>query len=392
MIPILYSPTATNSELLNTNGLGFLKGCTKCEVTEERNGAYELEAVVYGASPQAEYILPTAYLKTKANPIDAPQVFEIYDVDRTDKSIKIRAQHIRYRLSGIAFTEPYTGSIVYSFNPIGAWNDILSSGLLSDTVDFSFASDMTGIYKNVTAAQNTPIRLGEMLLGAQGSFLDVYGGEYHFDNFSIVLNQRRGQDTGVCLRCGSGIQGIEIKTNSDGMYTAISSFARVPYQMYNGKSLGELFVWLEPTSTGNTILTHSKTLSYDFTSAFTDRYPNFVINSDDGSVPRGAEWQDARQKIQSLTDAYIAKYRENLTNFDATVKIETDKTAKQISSLGMGDTISVNYEPYSLTIQNVRVVKTVYDSLSEKTTQIELNTTPRKLSSYFSNRNIGSVI
>ena len=38
MIPVLYKANSTN---FDTFGIGVLKDCTSCEVTEERNGAYE---------------------------------------------------------------------------------------------------------------------------------------------------------------------------------------------------------------------------------------------------------------------------------------------------------------------------------------------------------------
>ena len=40
MIPILFEPKTNN---FNSNGLGRLMDAASCLVTEERNGAYELE-------------------------------------------------------------------------------------------------------------------------------------------------------------------------------------------------------------------------------------------------------------------------------------------------------------------------------------------------------------
>ena len=40
MIPVLYKANATN---FASFGIGVLKDCTSCEVTEERNGAFECE-------------------------------------------------------------------------------------------------------------------------------------------------------------------------------------------------------------------------------------------------------------------------------------------------------------------------------------------------------------
>lgn len=48
MIPILYEKTETT---FASNGLGRLVDCTRCLVTEERNGVYEVEFDIPITSP-----------------------------------------------------------------------------------------------------------------------------------------------------------------------------------------------------------------------------------------------------------------------------------------------------------------------------------------------------
>ena len=42
MLPLLYNYN-TQPNAFNTNGLGFIRNCTKCKVVEVENGLYELE-------------------------------------------------------------------------------------------------------------------------------------------------------------------------------------------------------------------------------------------------------------------------------------------------------------------------------------------------------------
>ena len=35
--------------------------------------------------------------------------------------------------------------------------------------------------------------------GTEGSILDVFGGEYEFDNYTIRLHKNRGRDTGIVI-------------------------------------------------------------------------------------------------------------------------------------------------------------------------------------------------
>ena len=55
MIPILYR-TVTEGTVPSDYGLGALTDCLKCEVTEERNGSYELVLEYASAGIHAEDI------------------------------------------------------------------------------------------------------------------------------------------------------------------------------------------------------------------------------------------------------------------------------------------------------------------------------------------------
>jgi phage-related protein len=58
--------------------------------------------------------------------------------------------------------------------------------------------------------------------GVAGSILDVYGGEYEFDNFDVILHNRRGKNRGVSIRYGKNLtdmkQDINCASVSTGVY------------------------------------------------------------------------------------------------------------------------------------------------------------------------------
>lgn len=76
------------------------------------------------------------------------------------------------------------------------------------TEDFSKYTATT----NFTGTKNTRYKfmnLMECLTGeAENSFLNLYGGEVEFDNFTIRIKNQLGSDTGVCFRYGRDIVGI----------------------------------------------------------------------------------------------------------------------------------------------------------------------------------------
>ena len=60
-----------------------------------------------------------------------------------------------------------------------------------------------------------------MLGGSQGSILDVYGGEYEWDSFTVRLHGQRGQDNGVVIRYGKNLTDIEQDRNIASVATGI---------------------------------------------------------------------------------------------------------------------------------------------------------------------------
>ena len=77
MIPILFESTA---KTFDTFGIGVLRDTTSCEITEERNGQYELElkypinGLLYG------YIKKERIIVAKPNDLACNQAFRIYKI------------------------------------------------------------------------------------------------------------------------------------------------------------------------------------------------------------------------------------------------------------------------------------------------------------------------
>lgn len=171
MIPILYDKRETE---FITNGIGLLTDAVSCLVTEERNSTYELTLVYPQSGHLAEYIEEDSIIKAKANDTDELQLFRIY---KTGKQIgdntTYYAEHISYEL---------TANPVEHFNVSGVNAQQALTELLKQAI---FPHKYTG-YSNITTVNKTSINevvsIRKALGGITGSLLDVWGGEYHFDN------------------------------------------------------------------------------------------------------------------------------------------------------------------------------------------------------------------
>jgi phage minor structural protein len=208
MKPILFSSTATE---FNTQGLGVLTNAISCTVTEERNGAFELTMQYPDTGVHFDEITDRCIIYAIPSPYRAPQPFRIYRITRPmDGIIMVYAQHITYDLSGVPL------------NPFTAVNapDALSKLSLNAAVDspFAFWTDKSTV---ASFAVSTPSSTRSVLGGSSGSILDVYGGEYEWDGFTVRLYGHRGYDNGVVISYGKNLTNIEQDRNISNVATGI---------------------------------------------------------------------------------------------------------------------------------------------------------------------------
>ena len=62
------------------------------------------------------------------------------------------------------------------------------------------------------------------LMGARGSVLDVFGGEFEFDETNIILWLNRGTETGLEIRYGANMSKLEAETDAADLITACVPF------------------------------------------------------------------------------------------------------------------------------------------------------------------------
>lgn len=208
MKPILFPSTATE---FNTHGLGVLTDAISCTVTEERNGAFELTMQYPDTGVHFDEITDRCIIYAIPSPYRAPQPFRIYRITRPmDGIIMVYAQHITYDLSGVPL------------NPFTAINapDALSKLKLNAAVDspFTFWTDKSTV---ASFAVSTPSSTRSVLGGSSGSILDVYGGEYEWDGFTVRLYGQRGYDNGVVISYGKNLTDIEQDRNISNVATGI---------------------------------------------------------------------------------------------------------------------------------------------------------------------------
>lgn len=340
MIPVLYPANETH---FTDNGLGRLPDVVSCVVTEERHGEYELEMEypITGLHYSDLAIERIIY----AMPADgkASQPFVIYEISAPISGIvTIKAEHISYRLNKMV-AAPFTAS-----SASGAMSALASA--IMGTHGFTFWTDKA---TSANMALGIPTEVRSVLGGIEGSILDVYGGEYEFDHFTVMLHGSRGADNGVTLRYGKNITGIESETSIDDCYTGV-----VPYWE---DSDGNVVHGGMVTSNAS-LFAVQKTITVDFSSDFEDQ-------------PTVAE-------LEAKAASYLAANKPWIPDENIQVEFVPLRNTEEYADIAplervnLCDTVHVIYEPLGISTA-AKVIKTEFDVLKETYNSIEIGTASR---------------
>lgn len=350
MIPVLYKANATN---FASFGIGVLKDCTSCEVTEERNGAFECEFKYPINGPLYKEIAEERLVKAKPNDTAKDQVFRIYRISTPiNGEITVYAQHISYDLSSVAALQWKEESISPSLAMERVFQNTATTHGFTCHTDYSTAKPFS-----VARPQSVRACLG----GVAGSFLDLWGGEYEWDNFHVIHHQGRGQKTGVVIEYGKNLTDLEHDNETTDVYTDL-----LPYAVITAEDGTETVVTLSEVllPIADATLVQRKTLIKDFTEYFDEENPvteeglrayanNYLKNNPLGTA------------VPTLTVAFEPLWKQ------------PDYVAV-LERVSLCDTVTIRHSVLGITAK-AKVITTVYDTLAEKYVSITLGSAKANL-------------
>lgn len=328
MKPILFDKNATD---FTTNGIGRLNP-TECIVEEIRNGAYEAELTLPRDDKYCSLIENGSIIAMMVSD-GSIQRFRVYEIEKTlDDEFEIKCQHISYDLSYIP-VGPYTASTALS-----AIQGIKTHTLPSSASNpFNFNSD---VESGATFNPIIPASARSYLGGMEGSILDVYGGEYKFDNMNVYLYQNRGTDSGVTIRWGKNITELEDEVTTEDTVEGILPF----WTDGSYVVLGD-------------VLTVSGTAGKK---VVVENVSSEIEVSEENPTPTKAQ-------VNAAGQTELAK---KVTAAEETITVEYYQNP-DIARVQLCDYVTVIYEPYNISVK-LKVVGTKWDVLAEKYKDIEL--------------------
>ena len=343
MIPVLM-PANVSPSTMHLNGYGFLKDCISCKVTEELNRTYEAELTVPYDSIRTVQVEPDMCLKLKAGDGRENQLFRIYRITKPLNGIvKIYAQHISYDLS----LNPVQRINLTNVSVSAALSSLLSAAHYNH--NFIAETDKT-TRSNLQISKPHSVR--EILGGIDGSILDNFGGEFEFDNFKVKLWNARGSNSGVTIYYGKNLIDFNIDTNIQNTYTGVYPFAEFEDDIVTIPQ-----GVIETTTFSN--YAEPRILMLDLSDKFE-------------TLPTSQQVKDAA--VNYMNSNGIDNVYQNLKiNFIQLWNTEEYKNMAGLEKVNIGDTITVRYFKLGINAQ-AKVVKTVYNSLTEQYESVEIGT------------------
>ena len=277
MIPIIYDKDET---AFASNGLGRLRDCISCIVTEERNGIYEcdFEYPVDGAN--YDLIQVGRIVGVTHDDTGDVQPFDIVSFTKPiDGVVSFHCTHISYRQSYLTVT----GS---SINSLSAAFTLFVNASPSNPFTYSTDKTSTGY---LACADGIPRTVRQMLGGIEGSVLDAYGGEYEWDKWNVILHSERGQMRDFTIRYGVNMLDYNEEYDSTGCYSSV-----IPYWT-DGTTI---IVGDKQTNTGITPSGREQCVPLDVSDKFDEQPSKAQVNSMGLSVMNSQNPTIPKQSIE----------------------------------------------------------------------------------------------
>ena len=341
MIPILYEASET---AFASNGLGRLRDCITCIVTEERNGIYECDFTYPMDGAHFAEIIPGRIVLVTHDDTGDTQPFDIVSYSKPiDGIVTFHATHISYRLSKTVVAGTNIQSLADAFTMFAS---------AEPSMPFIFNTDKTST-GYMASADGTPRSVRQYLGGIEGSVLDAYGGEYEWDKFTVTLHQSRGVVRDWSIRYGVNMTNYQDDTDYQGAYTSC-----IPYWTGSDSDGAPVIV------TGNRV--DSSGVSYNGRNEcvpldLTDKFE---------TEPTSAQLETMAASIMSQRQPYLAGQTINVDFVRLQDMTEYEGYAPLLQCR-LCDTLTVIFPDYTMQGQ-FKIVKTTWDVLEDRFTGMEL--------------------
>lgn len=353
MKPILFNK---NEQQFDTYGLGEID-VTTGNVTREGNGLYTFYAEYPANGPLASVLEKEMKIKVDAGLRTKNQTIEISRIVKDSSGVlKIYGSHIKHKLEYMAVRHGVnlsgTASValaIWANNLIGdyrfsTWSDIDTTGSTTFTAD-----KMT----------NAHLALG----GVEGSILDVWGGEYEFDNLTVRLHKQLGRRAPTVLEYGRNIISAESDESIEESYTSV-----YPFATYTPDSHGS-----DSTPAPVTVTIPGDYVDSKYISMYANRrikVVDFSSEFKEKEIPTPDKLKAMALKFMEHNKIGAPKINTKIEYVDLASTLDYQDN-KIIEELEFCDIVPVYYPSIGITEDDAKVTKIVYDFVNERNEFVE---------------------
>ena len=346
--PILYKATETNFEHL---GVSVLSDASKCHVSREKNGIYILEFDYPVNGKDVDKIKEGMYIKSDAGYRTKNQRFVVSKITKTQNEFKIYCQHIsQVKTTMNAIRPDITLTSVSAMGALTAWRD----NLLDSREEFFVQSDISTLNSTTWKVENIE-NARDALGGKAGSILDVWGGEYEFDNLNITLHKSMGIDNPTIIAYGKNLLDLEQEQSILETYTSV-----FPFKKYTDDNNREQLITLPEILLDSTHLnkfTHRRILKVDFSS--------------DENLKTVEQLRSKAKRYIKSNNVGVPKTNLKI-NYQDLSKVEGIFDTPALEQIDLCDRLKVYYSELGILNENAKVVKVIWDVILEENHEIEV--------------------
>lgn len=281
-------------------------------------------------------------------PYSKKQLFRIYDYTKTETEVTAYARHIFYDSAGEMLVD------VRPTDKTGqeALDIILSGTKYKAKTNIKTRSTAYYIRKNIMEA-----------IGGddENSFINRWGGERMYDNFTVIINDRLGGDYGACAEFGRNMTGIEADISIDDVVTRI-----IP-ESYNGYTLEGEEPWVDSPLIGNYANPRAAVIKFEDVKLLED-----CQEGEEGFSTLELLREELKRRCKKEYENGLDKPKVNY-KVDLVEIADTDdyKDYKKLTTIGIGDDVLTRDRKLKINV-TARCIRLVYDCIEEKNTEVEL--------------------
>lgn len=329
---------------------------TKCTVQATLNGQWILE-MEHPLDTDGRWESIVDYAVIKVPSFNGEQLFRISNRTKTDTGISVTAEPI--------FMDARNDCFLKDVRPTGKNGQDALNIMCAQNPKYSGKSDITKACTSYYETQN----LIEAINGDDAnSFINRWGGEILFDNYTVIINNRVGGDYGVNILYGKNIikDGISEEVDMD-------VITRIVPKSFNGYMLPGEAPWVDSPIISNYPVVHTKVIKYEDIKLRADANEN-----DEES---GVTIVDTMEELQTeLVRRCNEEFRikgVDRPKVNISVKIlllqntETYKEYEELEHVSLGDTVHLEHSRLGI-VTDARVIDLEYDCIREITTSVDI--------------------